>query len=101
MPCFSTEIEVSTVPEGSVMTHSPTIQRFVLAAELKRLRENAGLESTKVAAEMDWDPSKVSRLENAKSKRPALRDVADLLTRYGVTDEQGREAILALARESR
>lgn len=83
------------------MTHSPTIQRFVLAAELKRLRESAGVESTKVAAEMGWDPSKVSRLENAKSKRPALRDVADLLTRYGVTDEQGREAILALARESR
>lgn len=83
------------------MTYSPTIQRYVLAAKLRRLREAAGLDSTKVAAEMDWDPSKVSRLENAKSKRPVLRDIDDLLTRYGVTDEEERKAIKELARESR
>ncbi|GAA0853609.1 helix-turn-helix domain-containing protein [Streptosporangium amethystogenes subsp. fukuiense] len=82
-------------------TYSPTIQRFVLAAELKRLREAAGMDSTKVAKQQGWDPSKVSRLENAKSKRPALRDVSDLLTMYGVTDDREREAILALARASR
>lgn len=81
--------------------NSPTIQRFVLAAELRRLREAAGLDSTKVAKEQGWDPSKVSRLENAKSKRPSMRDVSDLLTMYGVTDEAEREAIMALAQASR
>src|SRR5215472_11715575 len=70
----------------------PTVQRIALGAQLRRLREASGL-TTAQAAE-------VSRLERGRST-PRPRDVADLLSLYGVTEEAEREKILVLAQQAR
>jgi len=68
--------------------------------ELRALREAAGLNSHQAAAELGCSQSKISRLETGKSP-VSVRDVRDLLDLYGVTDEQQRERLVGLARESR
>jgi transcriptional regulator with XRE-family HTH domain len=78
----------------------PTVRLRRLGMELRALREAANLNSEQAAAELGCSQSKISRLENGKS--PAgVRDVRDLLSLYGVTDEQERERLLRMARESR
>lgn len=44
--------------------YSPTMRRRRLAAELRRLRESAGMTQEDVAGQLEWDPSKLSRIEN-------------------------------------
>ncbi|MBX6168704.1 MAG: helix-turn-helix domain-containing protein [Thermobispora bispora] len=83
------------------MSFSPAVRRRELATALRGLRERAGLDSTKVSRKMEWDPSKISRIEGGRFKRINPRDVLDLLTVYGVTDERERQALAQLARESR
>ena len=68
--------------------------------ELRALREAAGLNSEQAAEELGCSQSKISRLENGKAPA-SVRDVRDLLNLYGVTDEQQRERLLGMARESR
>jgi len=68
--------------------------------ELRALREAAGLNSPQAAEELGCSQSKISRMETGKSP-VSIRDVRDLLALYGVTDEQQRERLLNLARESR
>jgi transcriptional regulator with XRE-family HTH domain len=70
-----------------------------LAAELRRLREAAGLTCDDVAARMDCSASKISRIETGRVL-VTPRDVRDLLAIYGVADDQ-RERLIQLARESR
>ena len=77
---------------------SPTVRRRRLAAELRRLRGEAGLTGDEVAADLGWSPSKVSRYELARTGlKPG--DVAKLLDRYGVDPARQRE-LLALAKEA-
>jgi transcriptional regulator with XRE-family HTH domain len=68
--------------------------------ELRALREAAGLNSQQAAEELGCSQSKISRVENGKSP-VGVRDVRDLLALYGVTDEEHRERLLGLARDSR
>ena len=78
----------------------PTVQRIALGAQLRRLREARGLTTAQAAEVIRATHSKVSRLERGRST-PRQRDVADLLTLYGVTDEAEREKILVLAQQAR
>jgi len=78
----------------------PTVRRRRLGAELRRLREAAGVSVEQVCELLRCSVSKVSRLENGRVP-VRTRDVQDLLSLYGVHDEEHREALLALARESR
>ncbi|MEV7008761.1 helix-turn-helix transcriptional regulator [Streptosporangium sp. NPDC051022] len=80
---------------------SPTVRRRRLSAELRRLRESANMTADAVAEQLEWSRGKLSRIENAQWQRPNPRDVRDLLDVYGVTDQGQREAMIALARESR
>jgi transcriptional regulator with XRE-family HTH domain len=77
----------------------PTVLRIILGAQLRQLRENAGVGREDAAEVIRGSVSKISRLELGRvgSKK---RDVADLLSRYGVTDERRRESLLALADEA-
>src|ERR1700685_1867890 len=68
--------------------------------ELRALREAAGLNSQQAAGELGCSQSKMSRVENGKSP-VSVRDVRDLLGLYDVSDEEQRERLLSLARESR
>jgi transcriptional regulator with XRE-family HTH domain len=80
---------------------SPTVRHKRLTAELARLRAESGLTRDDVAGRLEWDPSKISRIERGNWSRLSLRDVRDLLDIYGVTDEAQREALVQLARDSR
>jgi transcriptional regulator with XRE-family HTH domain len=77
---------------------SPTVRRRRLAAELRRLREQAGQTAESVADVLGWSKAKVSRYELARSGlKPS--DVARLLDVYGVHGEH-REQLLTLAHEA-
>ncbi|WP_462189179.1 MULTISPECIES: helix-turn-helix domain-containing protein [unclassified Frankia] len=78
----------------------PTVRRRRLGAELRRLREGAGISVDEVCQLLRCSVSKVSRMENGRVP-VRTRDVSDLLGLYGVTDDERRDALLALARESR
>jgi transcriptional regulator with XRE-family HTH domain len=83
-----------------VAGHSPTMRRRRLAAELRRLREAAGLTQEEVAGRLEWDPSKLSRIENRQVGIIA-RDLRKLLDMYQVTEEAQREGFFAMAREGK
>jgi hypothetical protein len=80
-------------------TRTPTGRRRRLGAELRRLREEAGLTIDQVAEVLECSQSKVSRIETGQvSATP--RDVRDMLALYRVPDAQ-REAMVQIAREAR
>jgi transcriptional regulator with XRE-family HTH domain len=79
---------------------SPTVRRRQLGAELRRLREGAGLGIEDAAARLECSLSKISRMETGRVPVRS-RDVRDLLDLYGVTDDAACEPLLTLARESR
>jgi transcriptional regulator with XRE-family HTH domain len=80
-------------------TRTPTGRRRRLGAELRRLREEAGLTIDRVAEALECSPSKVSRIETGQvSATP--RDVRDMLGLYRVDDAR-LEAMVQVAREAR
>jgi transcriptional regulator with XRE-family HTH domain len=72
---------------------------MALGAQLRKLREAADLTTGQAATAIRATHSKISRLERGRSAA-RQRDVADLLTLYGVTNEVERERLLTLARQS-
>ena len=76
-----------------------TVLRMLLGGQLRRLREAAGMTPEQAGYEIRASRSKISRLENGRVKLKS-RDVTDLLTLYGVTDEDTRSKFLALVRQS-
>jgi transcriptional regulator with XRE-family HTH domain len=80
-------------------SHIPNARSRRLTAELRVLREKAGLNWEKVARQMGWSTSKVYRIE-ADKVGVILRDVRRLLTLYKVTGAE-REALLELAKQAR
>lgn len=79
--------------------NGPTALRIALGAQLRRLREARGITSEEAAEAIRATHSKISRLERGRSGAKQ-RDVADLLSLYGVTDETVREEMLMLARHA-
>jgi transcriptional regulator with XRE-family HTH domain len=77
----------------------PTVQRIVLGAQLRRLREARDITTEQAAEAIRGSHSKISRMEHGRVGFKD-RDVADLLTLYGVTDPEVRDSLLSLAREA-
>jgi transcriptional regulator with XRE-family HTH domain len=77
----------------------PTALRIALGAQLRRLREASGITTEEAAEAIRATHSKISRLERGRTGAKQ-RDVADLLSLYGVTGETEREEMLMLARQS-
>ncbi|WP_306663119.1 helix-turn-helix domain-containing protein [Streptomyces alkaliphilus] len=77
----------------------PTVPRMMLGAELRRLREQCGVTGSEAGDVIRASHSKISRLEAGRTGFKT-RDVADLLTLYGVTDEADRATLLALAEQA-
>jgi transcriptional regulator with XRE-family HTH domain len=86
-------------PAGAAPRANPTLLRRRLAAELRRLRDAAGLGIDEVAAHLCCSASKVSRVETGRVAA-MQRDVKDMLDLYRVGGER-REALLELARQAR
>ncbi len=76
-----------------------TVVRMMLGAQLRRLREAAGITPEQAGYEIRASRSKISRLEHGRVGCK-LRDVEDLLTLYEVTDEQMLAGLLSLARQA-
>jgi transcriptional regulator with XRE-family HTH domain len=79
--------------------NGPTALRIALGAQLRRLREASGITTEEASEAIRATHSKISRLERGRSAAKQ-RDVADLLTLYGVTGETEREQMLMLARRA-
>src|SRR5260370_6625568 len=77
----------------------PMALRIALGTHLRRLREASGVTPGQAGEAIRATHSKISRLERGRSGAKQ-RDVADLLTLYGITDEAEREDLLALARQA-
>jgi transcriptional regulator with XRE-family HTH domain len=73
----------------------PTVLRIMAGARLRRLREAADVTAEDAGAVIRASHSKISRMELGKT-RFKTRDVADLLTHYGVLDEAARAEFLSL-----
>ena len=97
----SSEDSAWDVPASVFGTRSggPTVQRLVLGSQLHQLRESRGITAEQAADAIRGSHSKISRMERGRvGFKP--RDVADLLTLYGVTDNEERAALLNLAKEA-
>ncbi|MGW0808633.1 helix-turn-helix domain-containing protein [Nonomuraea sp. NPDC002799] len=77
----------------------PTALRMLVGAQLRRLREAREVGRDRAAYLIRGSQSKISRMEAGRTSFKR-RDVADLLTLYGVTDESDRAALLALAEQA-
>ncbi|MFJ8688886.1 helix-turn-helix domain-containing protein [Micromonospora wenchangensis] len=84
--------------EGGPAT-GPTVLRMLLGAQLRRLREASGVTREGAGWEIRSSESKISRMELGRVGFKE-RDVADLLTLYGVTVAEERDALLKLARDA-
>ncbi|WP_424923137.1 helix-turn-helix domain-containing protein [Actinomadura rubrisoli] len=86
------------VPQG-LDPAGPTVLRMLVGAQLRRLREAVGISTEAAGYEIRGSHSKISRMELGRVGFKE-RDIADLLTLYGVTDAARREPILELAEQA-
>lgn len=75
------------------------VRRMLLGSQLRRLREARGITREAAGYSIRASESKISRMELGRVSFKT-RDVEDLLTLYGITDEQERKSLLSLAREA-
>jgi len=78
---------------------SPSMRRRRLAAELRRLRAEAGLSIEAAAGGLKWPGSKVSRIEN-RQVGISTRDLRKLLDLYHVEERGYRDELLELGRRA-
>jgi transcriptional regulator with XRE-family HTH domain len=90
-------MEIAQPESGSA--DGPTVRRMLLGTQLRRLRETAGITRADAGYRIRASESKISRIELGRVGFKE-RDVADLLTLYGVTDDEERATLLSLARDA-
>ncbi|WP_449063309.1 helix-turn-helix domain-containing protein [Planomonospora algeriensis] len=88
-----------TERSGMSTQRGPSVRRRRLAAELHRLRKEAGLTRDQAAQHAGCSPVTITRIESATSAA-TVGLVAMMLNLYGVSGER-REALLQLARDAR
>ncbi|HEX8344027.1 MAG TPA: helix-turn-helix transcriptional regulator [Actinoplanes sp.] len=90
---------MGTAPQEDAPGSGPTVLRILLGAQLRRLRESRSISREDAGYEIRSSGSKISRMELGRVSFKE-RDVADLLTLYGVTDAEERQALLTLAKQA-
>ncbi|MGH8968223.1 MAG: Scr1 family TA system antitoxin-like transcriptional regulator, partial [Actinomycetes bacterium] len=86
-------------PVAAGESSGSVVRRILLGSQLRRLRDSRGITREAAGYSIRASESKISRMELGRVSFKA-RDVEDLLTLYGVTDEVERESLLGLAREA-
>jgi transcriptional regulator with XRE-family HTH domain len=86
-----------TWPDGG--STGGTVLRMLLGAHLRRLREARGISREDAGWRIRASESKISRMELGRVGFKE-RDVADLLTLYGLGDSEERTRLIELAREA-
>jgi transcriptional regulator with XRE-family HTH domain len=82
-------------PDLAESSVDAAVLRVLLGSQLRRFREAAGVTAEQAGFEIRASRSKISRLENGRV-RLKRRDMSDLLTLYGVTDEDVQAKFFAL-----
>jgi transcriptional regulator with XRE-family HTH domain len=97
---IDTAADVSADGGGLDYQHAgPIAVRMLVGAQLRQLREAVGITREQAGYAIRASHSKISRLELGRTGfKP--RDVADLLTLYGVTDTTERSSLLSLAEQA-
>jgi hypothetical protein len=90
---------VATAQPDSGSGGSPTVLRILLGGQLRHLRESRGISRETAGYKIRGSESKISRMELGRVGFKE-RDIADLLTLYGLADGAEREALLTLAQEA-
>jgi len=93
---MSTEDPDGEEPDSGIPQAGGIILRMLLGTQLRRLRETAGVTPERAGYEIRASRSKISRMETGHVGFKA-RDITDLLSLYGATDEQLRARLLAMA----
>ncbi len=75
------------------------VRRMLLGSQLRRLREARGITREAAGYSIRASESKISRMELGRVSFKT-RDVEDLLTLYGITDDAERTSLLSLAKEA-
>jgi len=86
---------MTTVQSGS----GSMVRRILLGSQLRRLRESKGITREAAGYSIRASESKISRMELGRVSFKE-RDVADLLTLYGIFDDAERSTLLGLVREA-
>jgi len=89
----------SSAPGGAAPAGGPTVLRMLLGAQLRRLRETAGVTRDDAGYHIRASGSKISRMELGRVSFKE-RDVTDLLEYYGIDDVAEKEKLLQLTREA-
>ncbi len=84
---------------GAAPAGGPTVLRILLGAQLRRLREAAGISREDAGYHLRASGSKISRMELGRVSFKE-RDVTDLLEFYGVRDPAQTESLIQLTREA-
>ncbi|GII33707.1 helix-turn-helix domain-containing protein [Planotetraspora mira] len=77
----------------------PTALRILLGSQLRRLRENKGITRDEAGQTIRCSESKISRMELGRVGFKG-RDVSDLLSLYGVEDEETRTVVMDLVEKA-
>jgi transcriptional regulator with XRE-family HTH domain len=86
----------------AVAAHSvsrPTVRRRIVGAQLRRLREAAGITRREAGDTIKAGEAKLGRMELGRVGLDE-HDVVELLALYGIQDHDERDALLALVREA-
>ncbi|MEV5754647.1 helix-turn-helix transcriptional regulator [Actinoallomurus sp. NPDC052308] len=77
----------------------PTVRRRIVGAQLRRLREAAGVSRKDAAEAINTTESRIGRLEQGRAGLDE-DDVVALLKLYGIDDRGERDALLTVVREA-
>jgi hypothetical protein len=86
--------------ENNVGRAGPSVRRLILGSQLRRLREKADISCAEAGYSIRGSASKISRMETGRISFKE-RDVQDLLTLYGLSDEDERAQLLSLVAQTR
>jgi transcriptional regulator with XRE-family HTH domain len=89
----------ASAPGGATPAGGPTVLRMLLGAQLRRLREAAGVTRDDAGYHIRASGSKISRMELGRVSFKE-RDVTDLLEFYGINDLGEREKLVQLTKEA-
>jgi len=88
-----------SAPGGAAPAGGPTVLRMLLGAQLRKLREAAGITRDDAGYHIRASGSKISRMELGRVSFKE-RDVTDLLEYYGVVEVAERDKMIQLTREA-
>jgi hypothetical protein len=91
--------EIPEISDSESLQSGPTALRLLVGTQLRRLREVCGISREDAGYAIRGSHSKISRMESGRTSFKT-RDVADLLTLYGVIDDAARASVLALVEQA-